>query len=83
MQFAEFSFFVQTFNLSTQYFFCYKSFKPPAVANPRKPKESCQTLPVTQNTAWQSIGCHALLCNSQARPKDKRISPHEIPHNSE
>ena len=30
----------------------------------RKPKESCQTLPVTQNTAWQSVGCHALLCNS-------------------
>ena len=62
---------------------CYKSFKPPAVANPRKPKESCQTLPVTQNTAWQSVGFHALLCNSQARPKDKRIPPHEIPHNSE
>ena len=41
-----------------------RAFKPPAVANPRKPKESCQTLPVTQNTAWQSVGCHALLCNS-------------------
>ena len=47
-----------------------RALKPPPVANPRKPKESCQTLPVTQNTAWQSVGCHALLCNSQDRPKD-------------